>query len=395
MTSAAYGEPGANDLELAVQARLSSLNAVFTLSLILTQATSPEQMMRLVTTGIPSIVPCQKALAWHPSRSESYYERAPDKISGALAGLTRPGWLEMGDSSSWWAFPLTSPPGPGPIFLVITGRESWSDQDVFLLSVLAQLAGTVIAKLELIGEREKAEATLRQLADGLEMQVRVRTQELEESRARIVTAGDEVRRRIERDLHDGAQQRLVSLALQLRAAQAAAPPEAYELAQRLEGVVTEVTSALEELRETAHGLHPAILTQSGLRPALKALARRSAVPLRLDIQVAGQLPEPVEIAAYYAVSEALTNAAKHGHASAAEVEVTADDGMLRVCVRDDGRGGAEFGKGSGLVGLKDRIEALGGRIWLQSPPGAGTAVQIALPLEGPGGAGSPGGAADR
>jgi PAS domain S-box-containing protein len=219
--------------------------------------------------------------------------------------------------------------------------------------------------------------------------------ELTASRARIVTTGDEVRRRIERDLHDGAQQRLVSIALQLRAAQAAAPPEADELTQRLEGVVTEVTSVLEELRETAHGLHPAILTQSGLRPALKALARRSAVPLGLDVQVAGQLPEPVEIAAYYAVSEALTNAAKHAHASAAEVEVAADDGMLRVCVRDDGRGGAEFGKGSGLVGLKDRIEALGGRIWLQSPPGAGTAVQIALPLEGPGGAGRPGGAADR
>jgi signal transduction histidine kinase len=219
--------------------------------------------------------------------------------------------------------------------------------------------------------------------------------ELTASRVRIVTAGDEVRRRIERDLHDGAQQRLVSLALQLRAAQAAAPPEADELAQRLEGAVTEVTSVLEELREIANGLHPAILTQSGLRPALKALARRSAVPLRLDVQVAGQLPEPVEIAAYYAVSEALTNAAKHGHASAAEVEVAADDGMLRICIRDDGRGGADFGQGSGLVGLKDRIEALGGRICLQSPPGAGTAVQIALPLEGPGGAGWPGGAADR
>src|SRR6266852_4027394 len=115
---------------------------------------------------------------------------------------------------------------------------------------------------------------------------------------------------------------------------------------------------MEELREIAHGLHPAILTESGLRPALRALARRSAVPVSLDVQVAGRPPEAVEIAAYYAVSEALTNVAKHAHASAAEVEVTAGDDALRVDIRDDGRGGADFGRGSGLVGLKDRVEAL-------------------------------------
>jgi signal transduction histidine kinase len=203
------------------------------------------------------------------------------------------------------------------------------------------------------------------------------------SRARIVAAADQARRRIERDLHDGAQQRLVSLVLQLRAAQAA-PPGAGELAQRLEGAVTEVTGALEELREIARGIHPAILTQSGLRPALRALARRSAVPVSLDVQVAGRLPEPVEIAAYYAVSESLTNTAKHAHASAAEVEVVIGDGALRVRVRDDGCGGADLSRGSGLAGLKDRVEALGGRIWLHSPPGAGTAVQIVLPLGGTG-----------
>jgi signal transduction histidine kinase len=203
------------------------------------------------------------------------------------------------------------------------------------------------------------------------------------SRARIVAAADASRRRIERDLHDGAQQRLVSLALQLRAAQADVPPGAGELAQRLEGAVMEVTGVLEELREIARGLHPAVLSESGLRPALRVLARRSAVPVRVDVQVAGRLPEPVETAAYYAVSEALTNTAKYAHASAAEVEVAAGDGVLRVCVRDDGSGGADFGHGSGLVGLKDRIEALGGRIWLHSPPGEGTVVQIALPLDDP------------
>jgi signal transduction histidine kinase len=213
--------------------------------------------------------------------------------------------------------------------------------------------------------------------------------ELSASRARIVATADQTRRRIERDLHDGAQQRLVSLALQLRAAQAAAPPEAAGLARQVGDVAAGLAGALEELREIAHGLHPAILAEGGLRPALKALARRSAVPVRLDVQVAGRLPEPAEIAAYYAVSEALTNTIKHAHASAADVEVTVPDGVLHVKVRDDGRGGAAFGPGSGLIGLKDRIEAAGGRITLHSPPGAGTTVQIALPLTGPSRPGTP------
>jgi GAF domain-containing protein len=207
---------------------------------------------------------------------------------------------------------------------------------------------------------------------------------LKASRARIVAAADHTRRRIERDLHDGAQQRLVSLGLQLRAAWAVVPPGADELAQRLEGGVAEVTSVLEEMGEIARGLHPAVLTESGLGPALRVLARRSAVPVSLDVRTAGRLPEPVEIAAYYAVSEALTNTVKHGHASAAEVEVVERDGVLEVCIRDDGRGGADFGRGSGLAGLKDRVEAHGGRVWLRSPPGAGTVLEIALPLDGPG-----------
>ncbi len=161
------------------------------------------------------------------------------------------------------------------------------------------------------------------------------------------------------------------------------PPGADELAQRLEGAVTEVADVLEELKEIALGLHPAVLTDSGLRPALRALARRSAVPVSVDVRVKGRLPEPVEVAAYYAVAEALTNIAKYAGASAAEVEATTREGVLQVWVRDDGRGGADFGRGSGLAGLKDRIEALGGRISLHSPPGAGTTLQIALPLSGP------------
>jgi signal transduction histidine kinase len=207
------------------------------------------------------------------------------------------------------------------------------------------------------------------------------------SRARIVSTADQTRRRIERNLHDGTQQRLVSLALQLREAQAAAPPEAAELADRLGGAVTEAAGVLEELREIARGLHPAVLTEGGLRPALRALARRSAVPVSLDVQVTGRLPGPVETAAYYAVAEALTNTAKHARASTVRVELATGDDTLRVCVRDDGSGGASFGPGSGLAGLRDRAEALGGRIQLDSPPGAGTAVRLVLPLGGPRGSG--------
>ena len=200
------------------------------------------------------------------------------------------------------------------------------------------------------------------------------------SRARIVATADATRRRIERDLHDGVQQRLVSLGLQLREAQAAAPPGVGELVQRLEDAVAEVTGALEEVCEIARGLHPAMLAKCGLRPALKALARRSAVPVRLDIQVEGRLPEQIEIAAYYVVSEALTNIAKYAHATAVDVQVATGDGVLQVRVRDDGRGGADATGGSGLAGLRDRVEALGGRLWVHSPPGTGTTVQAQVPV---------------
>jgi signal transduction histidine kinase len=146
-----------------------------------------------------------------------------------------------------------------------------------------------------------------------------------------------------------------------------------------------VDGVLEDLGEISRGLHPAVLTTAGLRPALRTLARRSVVPVGLEVQVIGRLPEPVETAAYYVVCEALTNTAKYARASAAEVEVSAGDGVLRVRVCDDGRGGADFGGGSGMVGLKDRAEALGGWLSLHSPPGAGTALEMALPLNGPSG----------
>jgi signal transduction histidine kinase len=203
------------------------------------------------------------------------------------------------------------------------------------------------------------------------------------SRARIVATADATRRRIERDLHDGAQQRLVSLALELRAAQAAAPPGAGELVQHLDGVAAGLTGVLDELREITRGIHPAILAERGLHPALKTLARRCAVPVCLDVRVDGRLPEPAETAAYYVVAEALTNTAKHAHATVIDVEVATGNGVLHVRVRDDGRGGADFTGGSGLTGLRDRAEALGGYLVLHSTPGAGTTVQVSLPLDVP------------
>ena len=209
--------------------------------------------------------------------------------------------------------------------------------------------------------------------------------ELMTSRARIVAAADDARRRIERDLHDGAQQRLVSLALQLRAAQAAPPPEHAALLDRAVG---EAAAAAGELQEIARGIHPAILASGGLRPALKTLARRSPVPVDLDLRADGRLPEHVEVSAYYVIAEALTNAAKHAHASAITVTVEAADtaaAVLRIAVRDDGTGGADFSRGTGLTGLKDRVEALGGRIILDSPPRAGTSLRAELPLAAAGG----------
>jgi len=208
--------------------------------------------------------------------------------------------------------------------------------------------------------------------------------ELAASRARIVTTADATRRRIERNLHDGAQQHLVSLALQLRAVRPTATSGAGELVRQLDGVATGLAEVLEELREIARGLHPAIWGEYGLRSALKALARRSAVPVRLDVRVEGRLAEPVETAAYYVVAEALTNAAKHAHATAAEVQVAAGAGVLHVRVRDDGCGGVDVTLGSGLTGLKDRAEALGGHLTLHSPPGEGTTLQVELPVEQPG-----------
>jgi signal transduction histidine kinase len=206
-----------------------------------------------------------------------------------------------------------------------------------------------------------------------------RTQ-LAASRARVVAAADETRRRIERDLHDGTQQRLISLALQLRAAQGRLPAGQQDVAAQWSRTAQGLTEAIQELREIARGLHPAVLEKHGLAPALRELVRRGSLPVNLDVQVSGRLPERVEVAAYYVVSEALTNAAKHARASVVNVEVSVDGDALRLVVTDDGVGGADPSRGSGLVGLGDRVQAAGGRLEITGPPAGGTSLVAVIPL---------------
>ena len=628
---------------------LSPVNSVLSLSLILAQTSSPAQAVRLVTTAVPSIVASHRAVAWHPSRSGEYYERAPEHVAGLLAGLTGVARLEVEGPPSCWAFPISSPLTHEQIFLVVSGPDDLSDQETFLLTVLAQLCGSVIANQELIstlarrmeihrsltgtvasggqagiaatlhqltgypvlivdtegntratagpglgpapadhplaspGEarnevqwaeivrslrtalratyhqgawlmpampeadvlsvialldpdrtatetdlaalehaatvlsvelarlRSVSEAELRGLADrdrevaearaavlaasearqrtilemaldavisvdrdarvtyvnsaferafgyraeemighdladkivppslreahrrglarylatgqevilnrriempamradGTEFPAEVavtRTglpgeptftayvrditdrqraeQELIASRARLVAASDAARQRVTRDLHDGAQQRLVATLINLQLAEQrwdAAPARARELVGQ---AMNDTRRGIEDLRELAAGLHPAILTQHGLPAAIRALADR--VPIPVEINVPGvRLPAPIEASLYFFCAEALTNIAKHAQATSAWVRLEIDGDLCVAEVRDDGIGGASpRSQDSGLTGLSDRIGALGGTLTITSPPAQGTVLRATVPVQG-------------
>jgi PAS domain S-box-containing protein len=480
MSSTEYRGPGADGVAPDVSRVLSSLNSVFSLSLILAQASSPAHAIRLVTTAVPSIAAAHSAVAWHPSKSGEYYEQAPESDGALLSGLTGVARLDVESLSGCWAFPITSPLARERVFLIVTGSEDLSDQETFLLSVLAQLCGSVIASQELIAaEREGQrvvldtaldavisidrdarvtyvnsafertfgyqaeevigcdladkivppalrEAHRRGLAryletgqasilnrriempamraDGTEFPAELavtRTglpgqlaftgyvrditdrrraeQELVASRARLVAASDAARRRVTRDLHDGAQQRLVATLINLQLAEQrweSAPQRAREL---LGQALTDARHGIEDLRELAAGLHPAILTQRGLAPAVRGLADRIPIPVEIDVPGV-RLPAPVEASLYFFCSEALTNVAKHARATRAWVRlaVTADQCIAEV--RDDGIGGARPGpETSGLIGLSDRIGALGGTLDIISPPSGGTVLRAAVP----------------
>jgi signal transduction histidine kinase len=235
-------------------------------------------------------------------------------------------------------------------------------------------------------EETGASAPARCAAAGLSLEnrllrarLREQNDELRASRARLVAAADAERRRLERDLHDGAQSRFVAIALELRRAHAKAPPGS-EVARTLERAIAELGAGLDELRELARGIHPAVLTDRGLDAALAALAARAPVPVEIEGAVGDRVAEPVEIAAYFAVSEALANVAKYAGAEGATVRVEHRGGRLVVEVADDGIGGADPDRGSGLRGLVDRVSALDGSMRLDSPAGAGTRLRAEIPV---------------
>jgi signal transduction histidine kinase len=213
----------------------------------------------------------------------------------------------------------------------------------------------------------------------LDAELRAKVAELRESRSRMLRIGLEERRRLERDLHDGAQQRLVSMALNMRLARDRMRDDPDAAERLLDGASSELDAALEELRELARGIHPAVLSDRGLDAALETLARRAPLPVELNRDARERLPESIELAAYFVVSEALTNVAKYADATHAQVNVARRNGKLLVEVTDDGVGGADPGNGTGLRGLADRLAVIEGRLEVESPPGAGTTIRARIP----------------
>ena len=286
-------------------------------------------------------------------------------------------------------------PGPGSATIEVleTGFASRSQESSPELGVCSVIAAPVIIKASLLGALSAlrageepfpagAEIRLRSFADlAAQSMANERAQsELRASRARIVRTADETRERLERNLHDGAQQRLVSVSVALRLATAKLSASPEDTRALLVGASDELTQALEELRDLARGLHPAVLTKHGLEPALEALASRAPLPVAVENEIESRLPAPVEAAVYYVVAESLTNVAKYAAATNVSVRVTCSKRVVRIDVVDDGVGGADLSGGSGLRGLEDRIEALGGRFGIDSPPGAGTRVWAEVQL---------------
>jgi signal transduction histidine kinase len=282
-----------------------------------------------------------------PARRDDYTD-AP----GPVADILRRGGMHSGvgtpivvDGRLWGALAITSAKGTLP-----------ADTEPRMVA-FTDLIGTAIANTE-----SKAQ--------------------LLASRARVVAAADEARRRIERDLHDGTQQQLVALALGLRAAEAEIPPEMADLKAALGQTAAGLARATDDLQTISRGIHPAILSQGGIGPALRTLARRAGLPVKLCLNGPERLPERAEVAAYYVVSEALSNAVKHARASAVHVGFNVENAVAEVSIRDDGIGGADPDRGSGLVGLRDRVEALGGTIQTTSLPGQGTCILARVPVDG-------------
>ncbi len=282
-------------------------------------------------------------------------------LEAVAKGVTRRLSVPGAGMSRACAVPLDDPED-GTLVVARSGTEGLSREEVGLLHGMARVTSMTVRLLRLLEQERSFRG------------------ELAASRARVVAAADEMRRRIERNLHDGTQQRLVALTFRLRGVRAGVPEDLPELRRELADVEDGLGGLLDELREISRGLHPGILSKGGLGPALKSLVPRTPLPVQLDVRVLERLPEPLEVAAYYVVSEALANAAKHADASAAHVALEVKDGALCVHIWDDGRGGADPARGSGIVGLRDRVEAIGGTMVMTSPPGKGTSLLVELPI---------------
>jgi signal transduction histidine kinase len=302
-----------------------------------------------------------------------------------------------------WSHPEAAPveagslyhpdPAAATIAVLETGKSSRAQEASPERGVCSVIGAPVIGNAVLLGALTASRPVSTPFPPGAEMRLwrfadlaaqaiaNERAQsELRASRARLVRAADETRQRLERNLHDGAQQRLVSLSLALRLLESQLERDPARARELLADAHAELSVALEELRELARGLHPAILSNRGLAPAVEALAERSTVPVEVELALEAPLPEAVEVAFYYVVSEALANAAKHADASKVVVSARCVEDSAELDVLDDGIGGADLAGGTGIRGLGDRVEALGGRFRVLSPPGRGTRIRVVIPL---------------
>ena len=304
-----------------------------------------------------------RVVEFNPAAERTFGYNAADVIGRDMAELIVPPELRERHRAGFARFRETGVPRIQDRRIELTGMRV--DGSTFPVEL-------TITRIDVPGEAGFA-GYVRDITDRQEAE-----EELRASRARIVEAADAARRRLERDLHDGAQQRLVELALQLRMARAQIDTDPIRAAEYLDAAVDALTDATAELRELARGIHPVVLTEGGLRPALQALVGRSSIPARLTAVPDARYAEAVEAAAYFTVAEALTNAARYSEASSVEVRATCEDGMLRVVVSDDGRGGADL-LGAGLGGIADRVAAVDGRLSVRSPVGAGTVVRAEIP----------------
>ena len=307
-----------------------------------------------------------RVVDFNPAAERTFGYRAADVIGRDMAGLIIPPELRERHASGLARYLATGEARVLDRRIEITGvRADGTRFPVELTITRIDVPGppTFTGYLRDITDRVAAEAELRA------------------SRVRIVEAADVARRRMERDLHDGAQQRLVELALDLREARGRIDDEPERSAELIDAALADLTEATRELRDLARGIHPAALTESGLRPALEALVARSTVPASLVSVPEARFGAAVEATIYFTVAEGLTNAARYADATMVEIEVTRANGSLRLEVRDDGSGGADQARGSGLRGLADRLAALDGRMELTSPPGEGTVLRAEVPCE--------------